>query len=229
MNNYRTKPKENRWQPLVVGTVITLTIMFLAAFFPLSEPSPSLRASTGTSPSSDNAQAHSLNSVSLRLSSSAFANGSPIPAKYGYNFSDDGKTDISPPLEWSGVPPKTESLVLIVEDPDAPDPEHPLPTPWVHWVLYNISPSQSGLAEGGQQLPENTMMMQGLNDWKRNQYNGPSPPIGRHRYFFKLYALDQKLPNLGRAASRENVLQAMNGHVLTQAQLMGTFQKDSNR
>ena len=151
------------------------------------------------------------------LSSPAFQNGASIPSIY---TRCDGK-DRSPPLEWSGLPAGTKSLSLIVDDPDAPDPAAPKMT-WVHWVLYNIPPSCSGLTEGCIDLPAGTN--QALNDWKVPGYGGPSPPRGRHRYFHKLYALDTVLPNLGRQATKKTLLEAMEGHVLGQAELVGTYQ-----
>jgi Raf kinase inhibitor-like YbhB/YbcL family protein len=154
--------------------------------------------------------------VTLRITSSAFADGAEIPAEY----TCEGK-DISPPLAWSGVPAGTTSLVLIVDDPDAPDPKAPRMT-WVHWVLYNLPPSSTGLPEAvGAALPSGTKV--GFNDWKRADFGGPCPPIGRHRYFHKLYALDTEL-NLTKPA-KVDVEAAMRGHVLAEAQLMGTYQK----
>jgi Raf kinase inhibitor-like YbhB/YbcL family protein len=154
--------------------------------------------------------------MTLRLSSPAFLDGKPIPAKY----TCEGE-DISPPLAWSGVPDGTKSLVLIVDDPDAPDPKAPKMV-WVHWVLYNLPTSANGLAEGAKVMPQDTRV--GRNDWKRAAYGGPCPPIGRHRYFHKLYALNVVLPNLGQA-TKSKVEGAMQGHILAEAQLVGTYQK----
>jgi Raf kinase inhibitor-like YbhB/YbcL family protein len=121
------------------------------------------------------------------------------------------------------VPEGTRSLVLIVDDPDAPDPRAPKMT-WVHWVLYNIPPDTGGLGEdiASEDLPPGTK--EGVNDWKRTGYGGPCPPIGRHRYFFKLYALDTTLPELSMA-TKSQVEAAMRDHVLAGATLMGTYQK----
>jgi Raf kinase inhibitor-like YbhB/YbcL family protein len=130
--------------------------------------------------------------------------------------------DVAPALHWSGVPKQAKSLVLIVDDPDAPDPVAPQRT-WVHWVLYDIPPAGNGLPEGGRPLPEGTR--EGINDWKRPGWGGPCPPIGRHRYFFKLYALDSKMPVLPPHASKATVEQAMHGHVLAHAELIGTYRK----
>ena len=154
----------------------------------------------------------------LSIRSSAFQHQGEIPSRYTCE-----DKDVSPALEWSGGPRNTKSLVLIVDDPDAPDPKAPRMT-YVHWVLYNIPPSANGLAEGiaASALPSGTR--QGLNDWKRVGYGGPCPPIGRHRYFFKLYCLDTQLPDLGQA-TKASVEAAMKGHVLEQAELVGTYQK----
>ena len=154
--------------------------------------------------------------MSLTLQSAAFARHGEIPAKYTCEGSD-----ISPPLAWSGAPHNTKSFVLIVDDPDAPDPKAPKMT-WVHWVLYNLPTSAPELPEDVRTLPAGTR--EGLNDWKRTGYGGPCPPIGRHRYFHKLYALDTVLPDLGRA-TKADVEKAMQGHVLAHAELIGTYQK----
>jgi Raf kinase inhibitor-like YbhB/YbcL family protein len=152
----------------------------------------------------------------MKITSSAFPDGGQIPTKY----TCEGE-DVSPPLSWSDVPPGAKSLALIVDDPDAPDPAAPKMT-WVHWVLYDIPPTVAGLPEAVKSLPPGTR--EGLNDWQRTGYGGPCPPVGRHRYFFKLYALDVELPDLlhPRKAALEK---AMKGHVLTQAQLVGTYEK----
>ena len=165
----------------------------------------------------DQANALEGHAMSLQITSSAFSHSGEIPRRY----SCDGE-DISPPLQWSGIPPGTRSLVLIVDDPDAPDPAAPKRV-WVHWVLYNLPPDAAALAEGvtTSQLPAGTR--EGLNDWQRTGWGGPCPPVGRHRYFFKLYALDTELPDLG-LATKTKVLQAMVGHVLEEAELVGTYQ-----
>ena len=158
--------------------------------------------------------------MSLALSSSDFTNGGGIPRR----FTCEGE-DVSPALSWSGVPPGTRSLVLIVDDPDAPDPKAPKMT-WVHWVLHDLPPTSTGLpaAVAASALPAGTR--EGLNDWKRTGYGGPCPPIGRHRYFFKLYALDTTLGDLHRP-TKPQVEQAMSGHVLAHVELMGTYQKQA--
>lgn len=160
---------------------------------------------------------HAEDNMTLALQSAAFADGEEIPTIY----TCEGQ-DISPPLAWSGVPEHARSLVLIVDDPDAPDPAAPRMT-WVHWVLYNIPPATPGLPEGiaPENLPAGTQ--QGVNNWNRTGYGGPCPPIGRHRYFFKLYALDTVLPE-GRPTKAELVA-AIEGHVIAKASLVGTYQK----
>ena len=156
--------------------------------------------------------------MALDITSSAFENGGAIPTRY----TCEGQ-DISPPLAWRGAPAGTKSLVLIVDDPDAPDPKAPRMT-WVHWVLVNLSPDTAGLAEAVSPgaLPAGTV--EGLNDWKRTGYGGPCPPIGRHRYFHKLYALDRDLTGL-KHPTKAQVEAAMQGHVLAQAELVGTYEK----
>jgi hypothetical protein len=156
--------------------------------------------------------------MGLALTSPAFAGGADIPVL----FTCEGR-DISPPLEWTGPPVGTKSLVLIVDDPDAPDPAAPKRT-WVHWVLYNIAPDAGGLPQGvaSGDLPPGTG--EGLNDWGRTGYGGPCPPIGRHRYFHKLYALDTALEGLG-TPTKAQVEAAMNGHVLDHVELIGTYEK----
>ena len=156
--------------------------------------------------------------MSMILSSPAFSPNEEIPETY----TCDG-SDISPPLKWADIPAGTRSLALIVDDPDAPDPKAPKMT-WVHWVLYNIPPNANGLPENAtaDKLPPGTM--EGLNDWKRTGYGGPCPPIGRHRYFFKLYALDVVLPDLGTPTKAE-LEQALKGHILGHAELIGTYQR----
>ncbi|WP_166365733.1 YbhB/YbcL family Raf kinase inhibitor-like protein [Pseudomonas akapageensis] len=152
----------------------------------------------------------------LVLDSPAFHAQGAIPVLY----TCEGK-DVSPPLAWRGAPPGTRSLVLIVDDPDAPDPAAPKMT-WVHWVLYNLPAGTTELPENVHALPPGTLL--GLNDWQNASYGGPCPPVGTHRYFHKLYALDTVLPDLKQPikAQLEN---AMRGHVLEQAELIGTYRK----
>jgi Raf kinase inhibitor-like YbhB/YbcL family protein len=153
----------------------------------------------------------------LKIRSPAFQHSQPIPVRY----TADGE-DVSPPLEWTGAPTRTQSFALIVDDPDAPDPRSPRRT-WVHWVLYDIPAETHALPTdvASQGLPPGTRT--GLNDWKRTGYGGPAPPIGRHRYFHKLYALDIVLPDLEHP-TKARLLNAMSGHVLAESQLIGTYQ-----
>lgn len=149
------------------------------------------------------------------LTSTAFSEGATIPRRY----TCEGQ-DAAPSLTWAGAPAGTKSFALIVDDPDAPDPKAPKRT-WVHWVAYDIPPTAAGLPEGGA-LPAGAR--DGTNDWGRAGYGGPCPPIGRHRYFHKLYALDRSMGDLGRP--RKDALEkAMAGHVLAQCALMGTYEK----
>lgn len=157
--------------------------------------------------------------MSLTITSAAFEPGGEVPRRH----TCEGE-DLSPALAWSGVPAGTASLALVVDDPDAPDPERPRRT-WVHWVLYDLPPDSTGLAEGaGTGGPRPAGARDGTNDWKRPGWGGPCPPIGRHRYFFKLYALDRRLGDLGRPTKAE-LEQAMEGRVLARAELMGTYRK----
>ncbi len=154
----------------------------------------------------------------LVIRSRSFQDGGQIPIQY----TCEGK-DASPPLEWAGAPAGTRSLALVVDDPDAPDPAAPRMT-WVHWVLYDLPPDTAGLAESVHKdgLPAGTR--QGVNDWKRTGWGGPCPPIGRHRYFFKLFALDTTLGELG-SPGKADLERAMQGHVVAQAQTVGTYEK----
>lgn len=156
--------------------------------------------------------------MTLTISSDAFTHHGAIPSRY----TCEGQ-NISPPLSWSGLPAGTKTLGLIVDDPDAPDPAAPKMT-WVHWVLYNLPPTATGLPENAtaQGLPAGTL--QGTNDFKRTAYGGPCPPIGRHRYFHKLYALDRVLPDLGEP-TKAKLENAMQGHILGEAELIGLYQK----
>lgn len=155
--------------------------------------------------------------MSLILTSPAFAHLGELPARHTCDADN-----VSPALDWQGAPDGTRSYALIVDDPDAPDPAAPKTT-WVHWVLYNIPPTATGLPEAfaARQLPGTC---EGLNDWQRTGYGGPCPPIGRHRYVHKLYALDTTLPDLARP-TKARLEAAMRGHVLAQAELVGTYQR----
>jgi len=155
--------------------------------------------------------------MTLQLTSTAFKDGGEIPATYTCD-----SDDVSPPLAWSGAPASTKSFALVVDDPDAPDPRAPRMV-WVHWVVYNLPASAASLDEGARHLPHGAKT--GVNDFRKTAYGGPCPPVGKHRYFFKLYALDAVLPDLGKP-TKGQVEKAMSGHVLAEAQLMGTYQRD---
>jgi Raf kinase inhibitor-like YbhB/YbcL family protein len=156
--------------------------------------------------------------MSMSLAASSFPQNGEIPARH----TCEGH-DISPELFWTDVPEGTKSLALIMDDPDAPDPAAPKRI-WVHWVLYNIPPDATGLSEGipAEDLPPGTL--QGINDWQRAGYGGPCPPIGNHRYFHKLYALDTVLPDL-KQPTKAKLEEAMQGHVIAYSELIGRYQK----
>ncbi len=155
----------------------------------------------------------------FEITSTAFENKENIPSIY----TCDGE-DISPPLNWKSLPEKTKSLVLIVDDPDAPDPRNPRMT-WVHWVVYDIPATRGSFPE---KVPANIAIkgggIQGKSDFKRPGYGGPCPPIGKHRYFFKLYALDTLL-NLAGGKTKKEIKKAMKGHVLEKVELIGLYRK----
>jgi Raf kinase inhibitor-like YbhB/YbcL family protein len=153
--------------------------------------------------------------MQFKISSSAFPPNGAIPDAYTCEGADT-----PPPLRWTGAPDGTKSFALIVDDPDAPDPKAPKMT-YVHWVLYDIPTSVTGVGGDGA-TPSGAH--DGVNDWKRRGYGGPCPPIGRHRYFFKIYALDVVLGDLG-SPTKTDVEAAMRGHMLAQAELMGTYQR----
>jgi Raf kinase inhibitor-like YbhB/YbcL family protein len=155
--------------------------------------------------------------MALKLTSPAFQHDGPIPE---IHTCDGG--DAPPPLEWSGKPEGTKSFALIVDDPDAPDPKAPQTT-YVHWVLYDIPASIDALVAGGSGLPDGAH--EGINDFKRRGYGGPCPPVGRHRYFFKLYALDIVLGSRGPLTKAE-LETAMRDHLLDQAELVGTYERN---
>lgn len=148
----------------------------------------------------------------MQLTSPAFPEGGVIPRQY----TCDGK-DVSPPLTWSGVPPGAKSLALLFDDPDAPSGD------WVHWVVFDLSPSRIDLPEGVPPSEEIAGIgRQGRNDFKKIGWGGPCPPRGTHRYVFTLYALDRTL-ELGRSVTKADVLAAIRGHVLAEAKLTGTY------
>ena len=158
--------------------------------------------------------------MALWLSSRDFTHNGSIPAR----FTCEGD-DVSPALEWHDPPPATRSFALVVDDPDVPDPAHPQRI-WVHWVLYNIPASVRALPQASRSatLPAGTQP--GMNDWNSTGYGGPCPPIGRHRYFFKLHALDCVLPDL-HEPTKVQLEAAMEAHVLEIAELVGTYKKAS--
>jgi Raf kinase inhibitor-like YbhB/YbcL family protein len=164
----------------------------------------------------------------MHLSSAAFDNGAAIPAKY-----TGAGQDVSPPLSWSGVPGGTKSFALICDDPDAPSRAKPRPEgPWVHWVIYNIPAGTSELPEGVSREAEPIRPVgarQGKNDFGSDHvgYRGPMPPKGSgvHRYFFKLYALDQELDLAPQETTKTSLLAAMRGHILAEGALRGTFER----
>ncbi len=150
--------------------------------------------------------------IEMNITSSAFSAGEMIPGKY----SCDGD-DISPPLAWSNAPENTISFVLINDDPDAP-----IGT-WDHWILFNIDGKTNELAENVD-VSKLSEVRLGSNSWRRNDYGGPCPPSGTHRYFFKLYALDTKL-ELPDGSSKQEIEKAMSGHILAEAELMGKYKR----
>ncbi len=157
----------------------------------------------------------------MTLTSKAFSSQGEIPSLYTCE-----DKDVSPELTWNNIPNATKSLALIVEDPDAPDPKAPKMT-WVHWILYNIPADTNILSENVTvaQLPKGTL--QGQNNWNRTGYGGPCPPIGKHRYFFKLYALNEVLPDLQKP-NADTLRAAMEGKIIAQAELMGTYIKKAH-
>lgn len=156
--------------------------------------------------------------MSLTLTSPAFAHQGEIPKLYTCD-----SRNISPPLSWTDIPDGTKSLALIVDDPDAPDPAAPT-TRFVHWVVYNLSPTVKTLPQAltARELP--TGASEGLNDWNRRGYGGPCPPVGRHRYVHRLFALDTMLPDL-KSPTRDRLLAAIEGHVIEEVELIGTYER----
>ncbi|HSG24408.1 MAG TPA: YbhB/YbcL family Raf kinase inhibitor-like protein [Azonexus sp.] len=157
--------------------------------------------------------------MSLTISSPSFPNNGMVPLRH----TCDG-LDISPALFWTGVPAHTQSLALIVDDPDAPDPVAPK-VRWVHWLLYNLPADTSGLPEGVTAKTLPPPALQGSNDWGRTGYGGPCPPIGVHRYIHQLFALDVWLPDL-QHPNRAMLEKAMQGHIIERAELVGRYQRE---
>lgn len=156
--------------------------------------------------------------MTLSMRSSAFTDHGDIPVRY--TCDGDG---ISPALTWSGAPQGVASYALIVDDPDAPDPKAPKMT-WVHWVVYNIPEGASGLNQDAGRSNHPAGGDVGVNSWNKAAYGGPCPPVGKHRYFFKLYALNTRLKGLQRPTKGE-LLSAMQGHILAQGQLIGLYRR----
>lgn len=159
--------------------------------------------------------------MKLSLSSTAFEHNGQIPRRYTCEGAD-----VSPPLAWTGVPERAQSLALIIDDPDAPDPAAPTRS-WVHWVLYNIPANSPGVVESCGARGGFAHAAEGINDWGRTGYGGPCPPIGRHRYFHRLYALDTLITDLTRP-DKARLMAAMKGHVLAEAMLIGTYKKSQS-
>jgi Raf kinase inhibitor-like YbhB/YbcL family protein len=185
--------------------IINVGILFLAACTsPATEvveaPPPTVAPAPTEAPSED-----------MELTSTAFDQGEPIPVRY----TCDGE-DISPPLVWSDPPPGTQSLALIMDDPDAPGGT------WDHWIAFNLPAEMRELSKATSAADINAAF--GENSWGRSNYGGPCPPGGTHRYFFKLYALDTTL-SLDGSANKRQVLAAMDGHILAETELMGTFRR----
>eukprot|EP00898_Chlorokybus_atmophyticus_P006151 jgi/Chlat1/6537/Chrsp45S06015 len=165
----------------------------------------------------------------LTLRSPDFKHGGHIPRK----LTADGPAqqhDLSPALVWDNIPEGTESLALIVDDPDAPDPQDPAPVPFVHWVICNIPPSCKGLKQGASSNSSETHLPEGAaegrNDFKVYHYRGPSPPVGEHNYRFRLFALDVPQLDVGHKFDAPKVEDAMEGHILAQAELIGKYSKE---
>jgi len=197
------RPKHHLFQPIRHLLILTMLV-------------------TGNLVSAETRTSPAKGEIMLTLESSAFENGAAIPSRYTCQGDD-----ISPPLSWSGIPDTARSLVLIIDDPDAPDPEAPKMT-WVHWLLYNLPPDTTGLPEAVSPGALPTGTRGGLNNWQRTAYGGPCPPIGRHRYFHKLYVLDTLLEGLDKPTKAE-LEAAMQGHILSQVELVGTYQKQAER
>lgn len=185
--------------------ILLLTLMVLSACAPSATAAPETVISDPLAME---------DAMKLELTSPAFAHGQPIPVRYTCKGED-----ISPALAWGEPPAGTQSFALIMDDPDAPVGT------WVHWVLFNIPASARGLSEAfptDASLPDGSL--NGTNSWGRTGYGGPCPPSGTHRYFFKLYALDEPLA-INAGADKGELEKAMVGHILASAELMGTFSK----
>ncbi|HMG74820.1 MAG TPA: YbhB/YbcL family Raf kinase inhibitor-like protein [Pyrinomonadaceae bacterium] len=186
-------------------SVIVVLALFLLLFLSCAGRQPQIAQPANTP---------TQNKAEIKLTSAAFKDGQPIPRAY----TCDG-VNISPPLEWSGVPRTAKTIAIICDDPDAPGGT------WVHWVLYNLPAENIGLVEN---LPATETLksggFQGKNDFGKTAYGGPCPPSGTHRYFFRIYALDSELP-LKAGATKAELMKAMDDHVVLQGQLMGTYRR----
>lgn len=158
----------------------------------------------------------------MTISSPSFGHGDWIPQSH----TADG-ADLSPPLAWAGVPTGTKSLALLVEDPDAPDPVAPQRV-FTHWIVYNLDPSSTGLPLAGDRESLPPGARQGMNDFGARRYGGPKPPVGRHRYFFRLFALDTHLPENDQM-DRRAFLAAIDGHILAETEIVGTYERPVNQ
>lgn len=190
------------------GTVLASLIM-LALFLTGCDRPCTLFLNTTDQPAHEEDSA-----MTLTLTSNAFKHEAAIPARYTCT-----DADLSPELTWSGAPDATASFALIMDDPDAPG------STWVHWIVFNLPADTTTLPEGinsDDDLPGDAL--HGQNSWRRSDYGGPCPPSGTHRYFFKLYALDSTL-DLAPGATKTDVLAAMEGHILAETQLIGTYHK----
>jgi len=200
--------------------------VLLLLLFACKRETPSVSDSSSFTASStaptDTRSGRQSNAMALKVTSSAFQQGGSIPSKY----TCEGQ-DLSPPLAWSGAPSNAKSIAMIVDDPDAPDPAKPQRV-YVHWVVYNIPVGTTSLPENASKRGMPKGAVQGKNDWGKPEYGGPCPPIGRHRYFFKLYALDTELAGLS-AATKADLERAMKGHAVDSGELMGTYQKTAKK
>ena len=203
--------------PRLLGIAFLSLALAACSKFERSQASDTLAITTDTIRQSQQTNS-APSTMTFNLTSPAFAANGSIPAKYTCEGAD-----ISPPLEWSGAPSGSKSFALIVDDPDAPDPAKPQRV-YVHWVVYNIPASTTKLAENAAKSGLPSGAMQGSNDWGKQAYGGPCPPIGRHRYFFKLYALDTEMKGLGNP-NKAQFEKAMQGYIAGTAQLIGTYQK----
>jgi len=202
-----------------LGVLLLLTIACKRETPSVSDSS--VFAASSTAPA-DTGSGRESTPMAIKVTSSAFQQGGSIPVKY----TCEGQ-DISPPLAWSGAPSSAKTIAMIVDDPDAPNPAKPQRV-YVHWVVYNIPAATHSLSENASKsgLPKGAV--QGKNDWGNTGYGGPCPPIGRHRYFFKLYALDTELTGLS-APTKADLERAMKGHVVDSGELMGTYQKAAKK